>query len=84
MILIAAIILLLSAAVVLYRAVVGPSVFDRILAVNALGTKTVLIVLLMGFLDKEEFFVDTAMVYALVNFVATIGILRFVQYRRLG
>lgn len=84
MILIAAVILLLSAAVVLYRAVIGPSVFDRILAVNALGTKTVLIVLLMGFLDKEEFFVDTAMVYALVNFVATIGILRFVQYRRLG
>lgn len=84
MILAAALILLLSACVVLHRAVVGPTVYDRILAANALGTKTVLLVLLLGFLDEPEFFVDTSMVYALVNFVATIAILRFVSLRRLG
>lgn len=84
MILAAALVLLFSACVVLYRAVVGPSVYDRILAVNALGTKTVLLVLLIGFLDAPAFFIDTSMVYALVNFVATIAILRFVSHRRLG
>lgn len=84
MILAAALVLLVSACLVLYRAVAGPSVYDRILAVNALGTKTVLLVLLIGFLDAPSFFVDTSMVYALVNFVATIAILRFVSQRRLG
>lgn len=84
MILASALVLLFSACVVLHRAVVGPSVYDRILAVNALGTKTVLLVLLIGFLDAPSFFIDTSMVYALVNFVATIAILRFVSHRRLG
>ena len=84
MILATCLVLLGGATLVIYRAIVGPTVYDRILAVNALGTKTVLLVALLGFFGEPAFFLDTSLVYALINFIATLGILRFVQYRRLG
>ena len=77
-------VLILGAFLVLYRALKGPTVFDRILAVNAIGTKAVLLVATLGFFGDPAFFLDTSMVYALINFAATIAILRYVQYRRLG
>ncbi len=76
--------LLVGAFMVMYRALRGPTVFDRILAVNAIGTKTVVLVALLGFFGEPEFFLDTSVVYALINFAATIAILRYIQYRRLG
>ena len=80
--------LLLGALLLLIRAMRGPTVFDRILAINALGTKSVVLVALIAFVDfphgNPSFFLDTALVYALVNFVATIAILKYIQYRRLG
>jgi multicomponent Na+:H+ antiporter subunit F len=76
--------LLFGAFLVLYRALTGPTVFDRILAVNAIGTKAVLLVAILGFFGDPSFFLDTSMVYALINFAATIAILRYVHYRRLG
>lgn len=84
MILGTALALLVAALLVLCRALMGPTVFDRILAVNALGTKTVLIVAVLGFFSSPEFFLDTALAYALINFVATIAILKYIEYRRLG
>lgn len=66
------------------RAVLGPSVYDRILAMNALGTKTVLFIALLGFLQGRPDFVDVALVYALVNFVSTLAILRMVEQARLS
>ncbi len=84
MILVTCIALLISALLLLIRALRGPTVFDRILAVNALGTKTVLLVACLGFLGDPSFFLDTSLVYALINFVATVAVLKFVQYRRLG
>jgi multicomponent Na+:H+ antiporter subunit F len=77
-------VLLGGAFLVSYRAFRGPTVFDRILAVNAIGTKAVVLVALLGFFGDPSFFLDTSMVYALINFAATIAILRYVQYRRLG
>ncbi|MFO7563043.1 MAG: monovalent cation/H+ antiporter complex subunit F [Enhygromyxa sp.] len=81
-------ILLFGAVLLLTRALRGPTVFDRILAINALGTKAVILVALIGFVDfphgNPSFFLDTSLVYALVNFVATIAILKYIQYRRLG
>ena len=69
----------------LLRALKGPSVFDRAVAMNALGTKTVLVVLLLGFYTRRiDVFIDIALVYALVNFVTTVAILRLVQEERLG
>ena len=59
------------------RAVVGPSLFDRILAVNMFGTKTVLMIALLGFSMGRPDFLDIALVYALINFISVIGFLRF-------
>jgi multicomponent Na+:H+ antiporter subunit F len=76
--------LILSCALLLVRALRGPQVYDRILAVNALGTKTVLIVAVLGFFGEPLFFLDTSVVYALINFVATIAILKYIELRRLA
>lgn len=82
------IVLLIGAVLLLIRALRGPTVFDRILAVNAMGTKTVVLVACIAFLDfghgNPGFFLDTSIVYALINFVATIAILKYIQYRRLS
>ena len=80
--------LLVGAVLLLIRALRGPTVFDRILAINALGTKAVVLVCCIAFLDlrngNPSFFLDTAIVYALINFVATIAILKYIEYRRLS
>ncbi|RMG08810.1 MAG: pH regulation protein F [Planctomycetota bacterium] len=67
----------------LLRALLGPTVYDRILAMNGLGTKTVLFVALLGFFCGRPDFLDIAIVYALINFVTTAAILRLVQHARL-
>ncbi len=77
------IVLLIAGVMLLYRAISGPTVYDRILALNAVGTKTVVVVAVVGFLSFPEFFLDTSIVYALVNFVATIAILKYVEFGRL-
>jgi len=59
------------------RAVVGPSLYDRILAVNMFGTKTVLLIALLGFVMGRPQFLDIAIVYALINFISVIGVLRY-------
>ena len=65
----------------LIRALAGPTLYDRILAVNLFGTKTVLFIALLGLLSGREFFLDIAMIYALLNYVSTIGVLRFFEYQ---
>ena len=69
--------ILLSMALLLLRAFRGPRVFDRILAVNSFGTKTVLLIAVLGFLSGRPDFLDLAMVYALMNFISTLAVLRF-------
>jgi multicomponent Na+:H+ antiporter subunit F len=59
------------------RCAVGPSLYDRILAVNVFGTKTVLVIALLGFAMGRPDFLDIAMVYALINFISVIGFLRY-------
>ncbi|MFC2954113.1 monovalent cation/H+ antiporter complex subunit F [Marinicaulis aureus] len=66
----------------LVRAFAGPSLYDRILAGNSFGTKTVLLIGLMGFITGRPHFLDIALLYALINFASTIAILRFFSYRR--
>lgn len=72
-----AILVVMSMAIV--RAVLGPTIYDRVLAVNLFGTKTVLLIAVMGFLSGRPEFLDIAIVYALINFISVIGILRFFQ-----
>lgn len=76
--------IVLSSILVLYRAIKGPRVFDRVLAVNFIGTKAVLLLALTGFIYERPHFLDTALVYALINFVATIAFLKYRTFGRLG
>lgn len=78
---IALIVLLVSMAILLIRAFRGPTVFDRILAVNSFGTKTVLLIAVTLFLVDRLDFLDLAMVYALLNFIGTIAVMRFTLMR---
>ena len=66
------------------RALLGPTVFDRVLALNTFGTKTVLLIAVLGFLEGRPEFLDLALVYALINFIGTIAVLKFVEFRDLG
>jgi len=68
----------------LARALAGPTVFDRILATNAFGTKTVLLIAVAGFLSGRPDFLDLALVYALINFIGVIAVLRFIRYDGFG
>ena len=80
----AAIAVLVTMALALARAFLGPTVYDRILAVNAHGTKTVLLIAAFGFLTDRPDFLDIALLYALLNFIGTIAVLKFFEYRDLG
>lgn len=82
--LVAAVALLVAICLVLVRALLGPTVYDRILAVNMMGSKTVIFLALLGSLDGRAGFLDIALLYALINFVATVAILKLVEMKRLG
>ena len=72
--------ILISMFLALSRAFIGPTLYDRILSVNMVGTKTVLLIAALGFLMGRPDFLDIAIVYALINFISVIGILRFFEY----
>ncbi len=74
---------LVSMALVLFRAFAGPTLYDRVLAGNSFGTKTVILLGVYGFLTGRPDFLDIALLYALLNFTATIAILKFFRYRTL-
>jgi multicomponent Na+:H+ antiporter subunit F len=72
--------LLVSMVLALVRALLGPTVYDRVLAVNVFGTKTVVLIAVMGFLSGRPDFLDLSLVYALINFIATIAVPRFFEH----
>lgn len=62
----------------LFRVVVGPTAIDRIVAVNVIGTKTAVLLVVIGeIFGRIEMFVDFALAYALLNFLASIAVARF-------
>lgn len=69
--------ILLVMAIALARAILAPTNYDRILAVNMFGTQTTLFICVIGFLTGRPAFIDIALVYALVNFVGTIAVLKY-------
>jgi multicomponent Na+:H+ antiporter subunit F len=76
--------ILVTMALALARAFLGPTVFDRILAVNMFGTKTVLLIAALGFLSGRPDFLDIALLYALINFIGNIAVLKYVAYGGFG
>ncbi|MDH5589737.1 MAG: monovalent cation/H+ antiporter complex subunit F [Gemmatimonadota bacterium] len=76
--------ILVSMVLAMVRALLGPTVYDRVLAVNAFGTKTVLLIAVLGYLAGRPEFMDLCLVYALINFIGTIAVLKFFEYGDLG
>ena len=77
---VAAMAILATMTLAMVRALLGPTVYDRVLAVNMFGTKTVLIIAVLGFLTGRPDFLDLALIYALINFVGTLAVLKFFEY----
>ena len=65
---------------ILYRVVFGPGVFNRMVALSAIGTKTLIILLIIGFLyNRVDMFVDISMVYALLNLIGTLAASKYLE-----
>jgi len=80
----AAVALLVSLALVLVRAILGPTVFDRVQAGNTVGTIAMMLLAVIGFLTGRPEFLDIAITYGLLNVVGTIAVLKFFQRGNLG
>lgn len=63
----------------MYRAIKGPSAADRLIAINVIGTKTIILLLMISLVFRENYFVDVALVYALISFVASIVIANYIE-----
>lgn len=81
---VAAIATLITMALALVRALLGPSVYDRVLAANMFGTKTVLLLAVIAFMFGRPDFLDLALAYALINFIGVLAILEFIRRRARG
>ena len=76
--------ILVTMGLALTRAALGPTTFDRILALNMFGTKTVLLIAVISFFTGRPDFIDLAIVYALINFIGVIAVLKFSRFGHLG
>ena len=76
--------ILVTMGLALTRAALGPTVFDRILALNMFGTKTVLLIAVISFFTGRPGFLDLALVYALINFIGVIAVLKFSKHGHFG
>jgi len=72
---------LVTMALALVRAVLGPTVYDRVLSVNMFGTKTVLLISVIAYLAGRPDFLDLALAYALINFIGVLAVLEFFKSR---
>ncbi|MFT5123554.1 MAG: multicomponent Na+:H+ antiporter subunit F [Kiritimatiellia bacterium] len=73
-------VILLSMSLILIRAFRGPSLYDRVLAVNSFGTMTVLFIAVLGYLEGRPEFMDVALIYALINFIGTVAVLKYFKF----
>ena len=76
--------ILVTMLLALIRMFLGPTEYDRMLAANSFGTKTVLLIVLAGYVLQWNSYLDVALLYALLNFVGTIAVMRFFEYRNVS
>lgn len=76
--------LMVVMVMLLLRAGLGPTLYDRVLAINVFGTITVLTIALLGFFMGRPSFMDIALLYALINFIGTLAILKIYRFDDLG
>lgn len=75
--------LALLSFVSLYRAIVGPTSADRIVAINVLSTKVTTLIVLLALFNNQEAFIDVALVYAMIGFITTVGVSKYLEKRKL-
>ena len=69
----------------LYRVLRGPTLFDRMLGAGAIGTKTMVLIVVIGFIfDRLDMFIDITLAYAVLNFIGTIAVARYLGAIRRG
>ncbi len=79
----AGIFIALIMALSLFRAVVGPTILDRLIGVNAIGSKTTVLLIIIGLLYKKaDMFIDIALAYALLNFIAVLASARYFHKKK--
>jgi multicomponent Na+:H+ antiporter subunit F len=71
--------ILVTMGFALARALLGPTIYDRILAVNMFGTKTVLLIAVFAFVSGRTDILDIALIYALINFIGVVAVLKLVE-----
>jgi len=76
--------ILISMALIIIRAINGPTIYDRILAGNVFGSTTLALIAILSIIVDDAMYIDVALVYALINFVTTIAFLKYFKYRSLG
>lgn len=79
-----AIFILLCMILVIIRGVIGPTVYDRIMASNVFGSLTVMFIALLSYSTKNNEYIDIAMIYGVINFISTIALLKYFKYRSFG
>lgn len=85
MILVAALLgILVAGALMLFRALRGPTVFDRLVAANAIGNAAIVFLAVLGFVNGRPDFLDIALAYALLNVIGVFAVLKFFRYGPLG
>ena len=77
---VAATAVLVSLALAVLRALLGPTVFDRVLAANTVGTLAILLLAVVGFLTGRPEFLDIGILYGLLNLIGTLAVLKFFRY----
>ena len=74
--------ILATSLLCMYRVVFGPTIIDRIIGVNAVGTMTIAVILFIGLIFKQvEFYIDIAFTYALINFIGTLALTKFFEHK---
>ena len=84
MLAVASVAIVTTMTMALIRAMLGPTVFDRVLALNMFGTKTVLLICVVGFITGRTDFLDLALLYSLMNFIGMVALLRFTEFGSFG
>lgn len=81
---VAAVAILIALTLAIVRALLGPTIFDRVLAANAVGTSAILLLSVLGFLTGRPEFLDVGILYALLNIIATLAVLKYFRHGDLG
>lgn len=76
--------ILVTMMLAMSRALLGPTIYDRILAVNMFGTKTVLLIAVISAIAERGDYLDVALVYAMINFIAIMAVMKYFEYGSLG